>query len=261
MKTKFVAFLTDFGTADPFVSMMKGIVLSRAPKVTILDITHEIPAQNITMASFYLMTSMNYMPEGTLFVCVVDPTVGTKRKIIWAKTRHYQFIAPDNGLISWVEQNEPIKEVRYIENSKLFLKDISATFHGRDIIAPVAGEIANGLNEEEIGPITSEYVQNPFPQAQKAGHKIKGQIIAIDHFGNAISNIRTGTYRNDAVFSVADRLIHGIKSTYASVNSGDPLALNGSFGFLEFSIRNGNFAETYDIKIGTKMESLGTLDD
>jgi len=261
MKTKFVAFLTDFGTADPFVSVMKGIVLSRAPKAAILDITHEIPAQDIHMASFYLMSSMNYMPAGTLFICVVDPTVGTKRKIIWARTKNYQFIAPDNGLISWIEQNEPIKEVRYVENSKLFLKNVSSTFHGRDIMAPVGGEIANGLKEEEIGPLTSEYVNRPFPNPVKSGNRIRGQIIAIDHFGNAISNIRGGTYREDNTFSIADRLIRGVQNTYASVNSGEPLALNGSFGFLEFSIRNGNFAKTFDIKIGSKLECLGTLDD
>lgn len=261
MKTKFVAFLSDFGTADPFVSVMKGLVLARSPKATILDITHEIPAQDIHMASFYLMASMSYMPAGTLFICVVDPTVGTKRKILWAKTKHYQFIAPDNGLISWVEQNEPIEEVRYIENKKLFLKHVSATFHGRDIMAPVGGEISNGLDEAEIGPITKEYIQRPFPLPEQAGNRIKGQIIAIDHFGNAITNIRGGTYKENSVFSIADTLIHGVKATYASVNSGEPLALTGSFGFLEFSVRNGNFAKTFDIKIGTKIESLGTIDE
>lgn len=261
MKTKFVAFLTDFGTADPFVSVMKGLILSRAPKVTILDITHEIPAQDIHMASFYLMASMNYMPEGTLFMCVVDPTVGTKRKILWARTKHYQFIAPDNGLISWVEQNEPLQEVRYIENRKLFLKNVSTTFHGRDIMAPVGGEIANGLKEEEIGPMTTEYIQRPFPLPEQAGKRIKGQIIAIDHFGNAITNIRGGTYQENTVFSIADKLIHGVKPTYASVNSGEALALTGSFGFLEFSVRNGSFAKTFDVKIGSKLESLGTIDD
>ena len=261
MKTKFVAFLSDFGTADPFVSVMKGIVLSRAPKSTILDITHEIPAQDINMANFYLMASMNYMPHGTLFVCVVDPTVGTDRKIIWAKTKHYQFIAPDNTMISWAEQNEPFEEVRYVENKKLFLQNVSATFHGRDIIAPVAGEIANGLPEEEIGPVTTEYRQKTFPIPEHSGNRIKGEIIAIDHFGNAITNIRSGIYRENTVFSIADRLIHGTKSTYASVNSGEALALTGSFGFLEFAVRNGSFAKTYDIKVGTKLESLGTLDD
>ena len=261
MKTKYVALLSDFGTADPFVSIMKGIILSRAPKATIIDITHEVPAQNIQMASFYLMSSMSYMPKGTLFVCVVDPTVGTKRNILWARTENYQFVAPDNGLISWVEQKEKIEEVRNVENRSLFLENVSATFHGRDIMAPVGGEIANGISEDLLGPLTTEYKRVPFPQPVSSMNTITGQVIAIDHFGNAITNISNEKYTGTTSFLIAGKMIYGVKPTYASVMPGDVVALTGSFGFLEISIRNGNFAKEYNIKIGTKIETLGTLDD
>jgi len=261
MKTKTVAFLSDFGTADPFVSAMKGIVLTKVPSINILDITHEIPAQDIHSASFYLMAAMPYMPPKTLFVCVVDPTVGTDRGILWARTKNYQFVAPDNGLISWAEQNEKIEEVRLINNSELFMKNVSSTFHGRDIMAPVAGLIAKGLSETKLGPIVSEYKKNPFPQPVKAGNHVTGEVIAIAHFGNAITNIKREMFNPSSVFSISDRMIHGIKATYASVPQGESLALIGSFGFLEFSVRNGNFAKSFDIKVGTEVETLGSIDE
>jgi len=112
MKTKHIALLSDFGTHDPFVGAMKGVLLSKAPGLTIIDITHQIPPQDIQTAAFYLMAATPYMPKGTLFMCVVDPTVGTGRGIVWARTENHQFIAPDNGLISWVDQKERIVEAR-----------------------------------------------------------------------------------------------------------------------------------------------------
>ena len=261
MKTNTIALLSDFGTADPFVGTMKGVLLSKAPGLDIIDITHQIPPQDIHTAAFYLMAAMPYMPKSTLFMTVVDPTVGTGRGIIWARTEHYQFMAPDNGLISWVEQNEKIKEARFINNSGLFSKNISSTFHGRDIMAPVAAAIAKGLPEKKIGPVFSEYRSLPFPQPQKAGNRVAGQVIAVDHFGNAITNIRRSYLSAGSVFSIAGRMFQGQKLTYASVPEGEALALIGSFGFLEFSVRNGNFARTFDVKIGSVVEALGSIDE
>ena len=109
MKTKYIALLSDFGTSDPFVGMMKGVLLSNNPGLSIRDITHQIPPQDIQTAAFFLMASLSYLPKSTLFMTVVDPTVGPGRGIIWAKTKHYQFITPDNGIISWVEEKEKIE--------------------------------------------------------------------------------------------------------------------------------------------------------
>ncbi|OGS13567.1 MAG: hypothetical protein A2234_01610 [Elusimicrobia bacterium RIFOXYA2_FULL_58_8] len=261
MKTNTIALLSDFGTADPFVSAIKGVLLSKAPGLAIIDITHQIPPQDIHTAAFYLMAAMPYMPKNTLFISVVDPTVGTGRGIIWARTEHYQFIAPDNGIISWVDQNEKITEARFINNSGLFMKNISSTFHGRDIMAPVAAAIAKGLPEKKIGPVFSEYRTFPFPQPQKGGNRVTGQVIAIDNFGNAVTNIRRDYLTANSVFSISDRMLKGLKLTYASVPEGEALALIGSFGFLEFSVRNGNFARTFEVKIGTVVEAMGSIDE
>jgi len=261
MRTKHIALLSDFGTNDPFVGTMKGVLLSKAPGLAIIDITHQIPPQDIQTAAFYLMAAMPYMPKSTLFMTVVDPTVGTGRGIIWARTENYQFISPDNGLISWVEQKEKIKEARFINNSSLFMENISSTFHGRDIMAPVAAAIAKGLPEKKIGPLFSEYRRFPFPLPVKAGNRVTGQVIAIDHFGNVITNIKRDYLSARAVFNLSDRMIKGLKLTYASVPEGEAMALIGSFGFLEFSVRNGNFARAFDVKIGSEVEALGSLDE
>lgn len=261
MRTKYIALLSDFGTNDPFVGAMKGVLLSKAPGLTIIDITHQIPPQDIQTAAFYLMTAVPYMPKGTLLMTVVDPTVGTGRGIIWARTQTHQFIAPDNGLISWVEQKEKITETRFISNSSLFMERISSTFHGRDIMAPVAAAIAKGLPEKKIGPIFNEYRRFPFPVPEKAGNRITGQVIAIDHFGNVITNITRERLMAGAVFNIADRMLKGLKLTYASVPEGEALALIGSFGFLEFSVRNGSFAGAFSVKIGAPVEAIVSLDE
>ncbi|MDP2867150.1 MAG: SAM-dependent chlorinase/fluorinase [Elusimicrobiota bacterium] len=260
MKTKCIALLSDFGTHDPFVAMMKGVLLSKAPGLSLIDITHQIPPQDIKTAALYLMAALPYMPKHTLFMAVVDPTVGTGRGIIWARTENYQFIAPDNGLLSWVEQKEKIKEARFISNSSLFLDSISSTFHGRDIMAPVAAAIARGLPEKKIGPVFDEYRRLPFPLPVKAGNRVTGQVIAVDHFGNAITNIKRDYLSARTVFNIADRMLKGLKLTYASVPEGEAMALMGSFGFLEFSVRNGSFARTFDVKPGSTVEAIVSLD-
>jgi S-adenosylmethionine hydrolase len=261
MKTKYVALLSDFGTNDPFVAAMKGVLLSKAPALTIIDITHQVPPQDVQTAAFYLMTAIPYMPKSTLFMTVVDPTVGTGRGIVWAKTAGHQFIAPDNGLLSWVEQKEKILEARFISNSSLFLDTISSTFHGRDIMAPVAAAIAKGLPEKKIGPLFPDYRRLPFPQPVRAGNRVTGQVIAIDHFGNVVTNIKRDYLSARAVFNLAGRMLKDLKLTYASVPEGEALAVIGSFGFLEFSVRNGNFARTFDVKIGSPVEAIVSLDE
>lgn len=260
MRTKYIALLSDFGTHDPFVGAMKGVLFSKAPGLSIIDITHQIPPQDIQTAAFYLMAAMPYMPKSTLFLSVVDPTVGTGRGIIWARTRNYQFISPDNGLLSWVEQKEKIREARFISNSSLFMENISSTFHGRDIMAPVAAAIAKGLPESKIGPVFSGYRRFPFPPPVKAGNRITGQVIAIDHFGNVITNIKREFLSARAVFNIGDRMLKDLKLTYASVQEGEPLALIGSFGFLEFSVRNGSFARAFGVKTGSPVEAIVSLD-
>lgn len=261
MKTKFIALLTDFGIHDPFVGAMKGVLLSKNPSLQVIDITHDIPPQDIRAGAFYLMNVMPYMPKGTLFIAAVDPTVGTGRGILWAKTAHYQFIAPDNGILGWVAEHEKIEEVRFINKSDLFMPHMSSTFHGRDIMAPVAAAIAKGLPEKNIGPIMAEYRRFPFPRPEKAGNRVTGRVLLADHFGNAVTNLTREFINARSIFTIADKVIKGLKLTYASVPEGEAMALIGSFGFLEFSIRNGNFARVFGVKAGDEVEVITSLDE
>lgn len=260
MKTKFIALISDFGTHDPFVGAMKGVILSHAPALTIIDITHQIPPQDVQTAAFHLMAAVPYMPRSTLFMAVVDPTVGMGRGVLWARTKNYQFITPDNGILSWVGEHEKIQEVRFISNSDLFLPRISSTFHGRDIMSPVAAAVARGLPEKKLGPVLKDYRQFPYPRPEKTGNRVTGRVLAIDRFGNAITNLTLQYVNAKSIFTIADRIFKGLKLTYASVPEGEPLVLIGSFGFLEFSIRNGNFAATFSVKPGAEVEAIASLE-
>jgi S-adenosylmethionine hydrolase len=260
MKTKFIALISDFGTHDPFVGAMKGVILTHAPSLTIIDITHQIPPQDIQTAAFYLMAAVPYMPKGTLFMAVVDPTVGMGRGLLWAKTKNHQFITPDNGILSWVEEREPILEVRFINNSDLFLPRISSTFHGRDIMAPVAAAVASGLPEKKLGPILKGYRKFPYPRPEKTGNRVLGRVLAVDHFGNAVTNLTLQYVNAKSIFTIAGKMFKGLKLTYASVAVGEPMALIGSFNYLEFSIRNGNFAGVYGVKPGSEVEVITSLE-
>jgi len=256
MKTKFISLITDFGEKDPFVGIMKAVIYNINKSIKIIDLTHNVPPQDIKTAAFYLMTSITYLPKTTLVICVVDPDVGTGRSVIWVKTQDHQIIAPDNGVISWVDEKEKIIEVRSITNSKLFLKKISSTFHGRDIMAPAAAYISKGLDEKKIGPLFNQYVKFPFPYPKRIGNNLEGEIIAIDHFGNAISNIPKEFITANSVFQIANVLIKGLTHTYALAPSNQPVAIIGSYDFLEFSLKNSNFASLYDVKIGNKVEVI-----
>lgn len=256
MKTKFIALLTDFGDSQPFVGVVKSVLYSKNKNLTIIDLTHSINSQDIKTGAFYLMTSINYLPENTIVLAVVDPEVGTGRSILWTKTEHHQIIAPDNGIISWVEEREKIVKVRTITNKKLFLEKISFTFHARDIMAPACALIAKGFKEEEIGPEYEQWKRIPFPHPQRIGNVINGEIIAIDKFGNVITNIRKELVSPSSVFTIKDVIIKGITLTYALGNLNQEIAIIGSDDFIEFAIRNSSFAHTHNIKIGEKVEVI-----
>jgi len=259
MKTGYIALLSDFGVNDPFVAAMKGIIYSRNKRVSIIDITHNIPPQDIKTCAFYLMVTMDYMPKNTLFVAVVDPFVGTGRAAIWARTKNYQFLVPDNGIISWIEEKEKILSARALNNSSIFLEKISMTFHGRDIMAPAAAEIASGFKEEKIGPIFTNYRRFPYPHPFRTGNRVTGEVIAIDHFGNVITNITREYITINSLFTVAGKTIRGLSATYASVPEKSPLCVIGAFDYLEFSIRNGNFSKESQVKVGDVVEAIVEL--
>lgn len=236
-----IALLTDFGHQDPYVGIMKGVLLSRAPGATVVDLCHEIPGQRIGVGAFFLKAAIAYFPNETLFVAVVDPGVGSKRSILWGRNkRGQQFLAPDNGLLDDVG----IVSARRVKNRSLFLSEISATFHGRDIFAPTAAALACGLDPVKLGPKVKP------PRKNKKG--ASRSVLLIDRFGNAVTDIHPESVRGKSIW-VGKKKIGSLQKTYSSVKPGALLALIGSYGLVECSVRDGDFASVFKIKPGDRV--------
>lgn len=246
MKAPFVALLTDFGHADPFVGVMKGVILSRCPWARIIDLCHGVAPQDVRGAAFQLRGSAPYFHDGTLFVCVVDPGVGSKRPILWARGERHSFLAPDNGLLSWVG---PLREVRRVSDSALFLKPVSRTFHGRDIFAPVAGALAAGADPGRLGPRVKPSVRIRWPEPRRAGKGWRGQVVAVDGFGNAVTNLGPEHLKGRRGVTAAGRTFP-LRSSYSEAAEGAPLAVLGSAGLVELSLRGGNLFRALRVLVG-----------
>lgn len=253
-----IALLTDFGEADPYVGMMKGVLLSRFAQAQVVDLTHQVPPQDVRLGAFYLMTSAPYFPEGTLFVCVVDPGVGSQRRILWARSRRRQFLAPDNGLLSWVEREDPFEEVREVTNRLLFLEDVSATFHGRDVFAPVAAELARGAVPAVLGPRVNGLAKRlPFPEPKRARGCLRGTVLAVDRFGNAVTNLPIEGLPKGSRFRCKGVGLGPLRTHYAQIGPGEPAAIAGSSGFVELCVRGGSFSRKHGVEGGDAVEVSG----
>jgi hypothetical protein len=180
---------TDFGTRDWFVGTMKAVILGIHPRTNVVDITHEIPPGDIRAGAFALLASCRYFPKGTVHAAVVDPGVGSQRRAIAVRTTNGFFVGPDNGVLSWALAREKIKTVRFLENRRYFLEPVSRTFHGRDIFALVAAHLSRGLSATRLGPELKDFVRLPWPPTTRQRGAVQGEIVHIDHFGNAITNI------------------------------------------------------------------------
>jgi S-adenosylmethionine hydrolase len=243
-----VTLTTDFGLRDPFVGVMKGQMLLRHPPLQIVDMTHEILAHWPAEAGFWLARSHAYFPRGTVHVAVVDPGVGSARGVLVVERAGHVFLAPDNGLLADVIELEGTVIVRKLTaaaSAELRLGAPSATFHGRDVFAPIAAELACGrVPPARLGPTTSEWVPGWLDPPQVAGDQITGQIVTIDHFGNLITNIAAAQLPQ-----VPHPMVHIgghsilLRRTYSDVRPGDYLALVNSFGVLEIARAEQSAAE------------------
>jgi hypothetical protein len=252
-----IVLLTDFGLKDPYVGILKGVIASKAPEARIIDLSHEVSPQNVAQAAFFLRASTPHFPQGSLFVCVVDPGVGSRRNILWVKTRQHQFLAPDNGVLSWIE--DPILESRTVANRRWMNPDISNTFHGRDIFAPVAAQLIQGKPGHLLGPETVKTVSCPWPKTLLISDKIAGEIIFIDRFGNCISNIESSKlrglrFKREPQIFFRGKNLGPLRRHYAEVLKNRPLCLTSSFGLLELAVREGSFAARFKAQIGEKIE-------
>jgi S-adenosylmethionine hydrolase len=251
-----VTLTTDFGTRDPYAGIMRGMVLTANPKAQLVDITHEIPAQDILNAAFTLVRAYDYFPAGTVHVAVVDPEVGGKRKNIAVRTEQYLFVGPDNGIFGMVFQREKPVEIREIRNPPFVAERVSSTFHGRDVFAPCAGVLSTGRDIAGVGPELKSIVQLKYPRPGQNGNILVGEVISVDSFGNLITNISEHMFRSfvgkqKAEIHFATERFSTVRHHYSEVASGAPLALFGSSGYLEISMNAGSARDYFMTAAGS----------
>ena len=239
-----ITFTTDFGLADPYVGVMKGVVLSINPAAQMIDISHFVKAGAITQAAFLIREAYPFFPQGTVHVVVVDPGVGGRRRPILIETQDHIFVGPDNGVFSTIVSDHKQAVAFHITESRYFLPDVSNTFHGRDIFAPVAAHISRGVEPLEMGPVISDPVTFEIPVAEERGTVLYGRIMHIDGFGNLISNVKEaelGAFLGaERPFIIVGKLmIEGLRKSYSEVGAGEVLALIGSSGCLEIAVNQG----------------------
>lgn len=250
-----ITLLTDFGTADYFVAAVKGVILTISPHVSIVDITHELPPQDIEPGAFTLLACYNDFPEGTIHVAVVDPGVGSARRAIVVRAGSYYFVGPDNGLFSYIYDRESAYEVFQLTDEKYFRPQPSASFHGRDIFAPIAAALSNGIQPEQFGlRINDEVRLAPFAPVRDPDGSLKGRIIHIDRFGNCVTNFTRADVpdSNQVKLLVGRKVIRHFRRFFSDEHdSNDQLfAIWGSAGFLELAINGGSAASLLRAKRG-----------
>ena len=262
MPTPFIALLTDFGLHDWYVGVMKGVVLSINPQATVIDISHHVPRHDVVAASFALLASYRYQPVGTIVVAVVDPGVGTQRRIICARAGDRFFLAPDNGVLTGVLTREPPFEMVCVENEQYFLGPVSTTFHGRDIFAPVAAHLSLGVPLERLGTKMEAFHRKEVAEPRVGEREAEGVVVWVDGFGNLITNLTDTLVRElsglwgHTLVRIGKGRPFGIASNYESVESGALLGIIGSSGYLEISVREGNAAQVLGVGIGERINLL-----
>jgi len=262
MKRPVITLLTDFGLADHYTGAMKGIILGICPDAQLVDISHEIAPYAITEAAFTLAQAWACFPRGTVHLVVVDPGVGSARRPILVESAGHRFVAPDNGVLTMLY--DAPHEVREITASRFFRQPVSRTFHGRDIFAPIAAHVANGLavsgrTAGEFGNRIEDYVRLGFAKPARTGPKTwAGTILKIDRFGNLITNLDSETWQRLAAepfeMKVGTCLVSRLASNYAEMQPGDPFVIGGSAGFLEVSLNRGSAARTTGARSGDAVE-------
>lgn len=262
-----VSLLTDFGHEDAYVGIVKGVIFGVNPDASIVDLTHDIPPGDLARAAYVMETAYGYFPPGSVHVVVVDPGVGSGRRIVAVETEGHFFLAPDNGVLTGVLAKDAGMRAVSVENAGLFLSSVSRTFHGRDIFAPVAGHLSRGVALEALGPAIecSRMVRlRPAEPVAGNGTDISGTVVTMDRFGNLITNIRRqdladganpGAMGNWRVH-IGGRMIEGISGCYGAVAPGALLALFGSTERLEISVNGGNAGKILGIGPGDDVRMI-----
>ncbi len=266
--------MTDLGDASGYVGMMKGVIASICPAARVIDLTHAVFPQNVVEASVVLATAQRYFPDRAIFISVVDPGVGSARKIVCMRTAERYYLAPDNGLLSLLRAGKVKPDFREIGNESLILSPVSRTFHGRDIFAPVAARLACGEPFENLGPEMTAISSLKIPTARLLDNgAIAAEVLYADSFGNLVTNVPARSLGlesavecvlsaqiskdlkicppQDIIVGICGRKIRGVSECYAQVNRRELVALVGSGGLLEIAVNGGSAAKTLDADPGT----------
>lgn len=256
-----ITLSTDFGVMDEYVGVMKGVILNIYPSVTVIDVTHDLPAHDVRWAAYALDAYYRFFPRDTVHLMVVDPGVGTDRRILAAEVEGHTFVVPDNGVLTQVIARAGAERITSVENAAYYLSTISRTFHGRDIFAPVAAYISKGVNLERMGPtLPPESIHRlplPRPEVRKTagGRTLTGTVILADRFGNLTTNIDAGTLADfmaddrseDLTADIKGNRIRGLSPSYASAAPGEPLIIVGSRDYLEIAVNKGSAKDDFGI--------------
>ena len=270
-----VTLTTDFGTADGYVAAMKGVMLGIAPRLTLVDVSHDVPPQYVPHGAFVLAEATRHFPASAVHLAVVDPGVGGNRKPLLLVTPDARYVAPDNGLLTHIlarygpvhDSTAPFlspilaplpPDCRAFElaNARYRLPDVSRTFHGRDVFAPAAAHLSRGVPPEEFGPPVAEVVWLNLPPPAASGGVIEGRVVHVDRFGNLITNICLAAAEagRAVVVEVSGLRIQGLSRSYEETDG--VLAIVGSHGALEIAVRNGNTAQQFGLGVGASVRVL-----
>ncbi len=253
-----VTLTTDFGLTDHYVGAMKGVILSICPRTRIVDICHGVAAYDITEGAFTIAQAYRYFPRGTVHVIVVDPGVGTTRRPILVQAAGQYFVAPDNGVLSMIFAREKHK-ARVITNQRYFLKNVSRTFHGRDIFSPVGAHVANGVPAARFGKPIQDHLQRDFDKPQRTGRRAwTGAVLKVDRFGNMVTNFAASEFpdldQRSFEMAAGPRRVSAFAQNYEQYGPNEPFLIAGSAGYYEISVNQGSAARLLGCGSGAPLE-------
>jgi len=252
-----ITLTTDFGYQDAFAGIMKGVIAGINPKAHVVDVTHGIPAQDVTAAALTLRHAVDYFPRGTIHVAVVDPGVGSGRKPLLLEAGGNYFIGPDNGIFSLALEGRTPSCIVSLSNLDYHLQPTSSSFHGRDIFAPVAARLSLGVPPADFGALEDSFAKLTLPKAIRHESQIDGEIIYIDGYGNLFTNVDehdlTGLPRSALVLDLGLVRVKGLASSYSSVGTREFVAVINSWGLLEISVYKDNAQRLSGAKISDKV--------
>jgi S-adenosylmethionine hydrolase len=270
--SRIITLTSDFGLTDEYVGVMKGVILGRAPEATIIDLSHAIGRQNISQAAFLVTSAYRFFPAKTIHLVIVDPGVGGDRRLILLRADGHIFLAPDNGVLGLLLEPELFQAAYELQCEQYYLEPVSTTFHGRDILGPVAAQLAKGLDPAAVGPAIERQSIKILARAEvkidKSQSTVTGEIIGIDHFGNLQTNISAsslytlyGKAQSAVMITIKGKTIKGIQGAYVHRDPGEVLSIVDSRGFLEIAVNQGNASTFLDANIADEVRVEKTRAD